>query len=256
MKKTAPPKKAMALDQVLSEAWQAFSEGKAADAGKLCADMVKAFPGHAHAWHLRGLAALALDKPKQALEYLGRVKDAPDLLPSVTQASGRAQLALGEHTAAASLFQTALDYKPDNAPTHHLLALAMLAQGDAANARKSFRRATRLDPTMGAAHYEVGVLDLAAGDFKAAVAAFALAAQYLPLVAPVANNLALAHQAAGDTNQAEQWFRRALELDSKYAEAWFNLAGLLKSKGDAQAAQEAFSQALMLNPALQDAVNK
>ncbi len=238
----------------MADAWQAFAEGRPADAAKSCAALVKANPNHAHAWHLRGLAALAQGKPKQALDFLGKVKDAPDLLPSVAQANGRAQLALGQHSEAMALFQQALAYKADDAPTHYLLALALLGQGDAAAARQYFRRATLLEPTLGGAHYELGVLALTGGDARQAVASFSLAAQHLPRSAPVANNLALAHQAAADGVQAEHWFRQALALDGGYAEAWFNLAGLLKQQGQGDAAAAALSQALKLNPALAAAV--
>jgi tetratricopeptide (TPR) repeat protein len=254
MKKPPVNNTKLSPDQALSSAWQAFSEGNLMEAGKLCGQLVKAFPNHVHAWHLRGLVAMAQDKPKLALDYLAKVKNAPDLLPSVAQTRGRAQLVLGDNVAAAASFQATLDFKPDDAPTHYLLAMALLAQKDKVNARKFFRRAGLLDPTLGAAHYELGVLDLAAGETKSAIAAFSLAAQCLPLAAQVHNNLALAHQANGDVGQAESGLRRALELDAKYAEAWFNLANLLKAKGQTDESNNALATALKLNPSLKETI--
>lgn len=248
--KPSAPAAPMAPDQVLAQAGQAFAEGRFTEAEKLCAALVKTMPIHAHGWHLRALAALALNKPKQALQHLAHVKDAPDLLPAVAQARGRACLGLGRNEDAVASFQQTLGYKADDAGTHHLLALALLAQGDATTARQYFRRATLLDPTMGPAHYELGVLALAAGDARQAVTAFTVAAQHLPGVAQVFNNLALAHEAIGDLPAAEKNLHTALELDGKYAEAWFNLANLLQSQGQAGPADEARAKALRLNPAL------
>ena len=239
-----------APEQALAQAWQAFSEGRFGETDKLCAGMVKKVPAHAHGWYLRALAALALDKPKQALQHLAHIKDAPDLLPGLAQARGRAFLALGRPEEALTSFQETLGYKADDAATHHLVALALLAQGDSVAARQYFRRATLLDPALGSAHYELGVLALAAGDARQAAAAFTTAAQHLPGVAQVHNNLALALQAEGDAALAEQSLRRALELDDRYAEAWFNLAGLLQARGDAASSEEARTTALRLNPAL------
>lgn len=237
-------------EQNLALAGQAFADGRFVEADKLCAGLVKALPAHAHGWHLRALAALALNKPKQALQHLAHVKDAPDLLPAVAQARGRAFLGLGQFAEAVGSFQQTLGYKADDAGTHHLLALALLGQGDAAKAQQYFRRATLLDPALGPAHYELGVLALAAGDARQAVTAFSAAAQHLPGVAQVFNNLALAQQAVGDGTAAEQSLRRALELDSNYAEAWFNLAHLLQAQGDAVQADAARAKAMRLNPAL------
>jgi tetratricopeptide (TPR) repeat protein len=239
-----------APEQALAQAWQAFSEGRFTEADKLCADVVKKVPAHGHGWHLRALSALALNKPKQALQHLAHIKDAPELLPGLAQARGRAFLALGRSEEALGSFQETLGYKADDAATHHLLALALLAQGDVTAARQYFRRATLLDPALGSAHYELGVLALAAGEARQAVAAFSAAAQHLPGVAQVHNNLALALQAEGDATGAEQSLRRALELDDRYAEAWFNLAGLLHAAGNAEASEEARATALRLNPAL------
>ncbi len=237
-------------DHTLALAGQAFAEGRFAEADKLCAGLVKALPGHAHGWHLRALAALALNKPKQALQHLAHVKEAPELLPAVAQARGRALLALGRFDEAVGGFQQTLGYKADDAGTHHLLALALLGQGDAAAARQYFRRATLLEPALGPAHYELGVLALAAGDAAQALQAFTAAARHMPGVAQVLNNLALAQQAMGDLPAAEQSLRQALQLDEKYAEAWFNLALLLRAQGDAAQADAAHAKALRLNPAL------
>lgn len=249
-KKTSTAASSFTPDQALALAGQAFAEGQFAEADKLCAGLVKALPAHAHGWHLRALAALALSKPRQALQHLAHVKDAPDLLPAVAQARGRAHLGLGQWAEAVASFQQTLGYKADDAGTHHLLALALLGQGDGATARQYFRRATLLDPALGPAHYELGVLALAAGDARQAVTAFAAAAQHLPGVAQVFNNLALAQQAVGDAPAAEQSLRKALELDASYAEAWFNLAHLLQAQGDAVQADAARAKALRLNPAL------
>lgn len=249
-RQNSAPAMPLAPEQVLACAGQAFSEGRFAETDKLCAGLVKAHPTHAHGWHLRALAALALNKPKQALQHLIHVKDAPDLLPAVAQARGRAFLSLGQWAEAVTSFQQTLGYKADDAGTHHLLALALLGQGDGVTARQYFRRATLLAPTLGPAHYELGVLSLAAGEARQAVTAFAAAAQHMPGVAQVFNNLALAQQAVGDAAAAEKSLRKALELDADYAEAWFNLAHLLQAQGDAAQADAARAKALRLDPTL------
>jgi tetratricopeptide (TPR) repeat protein len=252
MKKPATPAAAAATtpDQLLSSAWQAFTEGRLAVAAKQCATLLKAIPGHAHGWHMRALVALAQDKPKQALDYLAHVKDTPELLPSVAQTKGRAYLRLGQTDAALACFQEALGYQADDATSHYYLAMTLLAQGDAATARTYFRRATLLNPQLGAAHYEIGVLALAAGEAPQAVAAFTNAAKNMPTVAAVFNNLGLAQQSVNDTLAAEASFRQALALDERYAEAWYNLGGLLHAQGDSAGADKARTAALRLKPAL------
>lgn len=237
-------------DVAMGQAWQALVEHRFKEAEKLSASVIKMNPGHAQAWHLRALAALALSKPKLALQYLAHATQAPELLPGVAQARGRALLALGRVDEALASFQETLSYKADDASTYHLLALAQLAHGDHAAARKSFRNATLLDPELGAAHYELGVLALSAGDFQAAQAALEVAAVRLPAMPQVFNNLGLAQQGIGDLDAAELSLREAVGLNADYAEAWFNLALVLTARGEANGALLARETALRLNPAL------
>lgn len=236
-------------EQIMSLAWQAYGEGRPREAEALCARLVKARPDHAHGWFLRGLAAATLGKPKLALKHFERVRDAPDLLPALAQAGGRALLDLGDVEAALARFQEALSYRADDASTYYFLGLASLRQGAGEEARRFLRQAAMLEPKLGPAHYELGVMALNAGQAAQAVASFSAAVEHMAGSPEALNNLGLAHQSAGDAEAAEASYRRALELNGNYAEAWFNLGVLLRATRSGEA-NACFSRARKLNPAL------
>lgn len=251
--KTAQPQAPQTVEQTIGVAWEHLGAGRPRDAEKLCAQLLKTFPDHAHAWFLRGVAAAALGKPKLALKYYDAVQKAPDLLPSLAQARGRALLALDQSEAAIDCFQQALLYRADDATLYYLLGLAKLRQSLADEARRLMRQCTLLDPAFGPAHYELGVMALSAGDGSKAVGHFQAAAKHLPDSPEAANNLGLSLQSVGDLTGAEQSYRAALTLNDRYAEAWFNLGQTLRALGQGQA-DDAFSRAFDLNPALKGAL--
>lgn len=250
----APPVTAPAtVEQTVAQAWEHLGAGRPREAEKLCAQLLKQVPDHAHAWFLRGVAAAALGKPQQALKYYDAVQKAPDLLPSVAQARGRAWLALGESEAAIDCFQEALLYRADDANLYYLLGLAKLRQSAPDEARRFLRQCTLLDPHFGPAHYELGVMALGAGDGAKAVGYFAAAVRDLPDSPEAVNNLGLSQQMTGDLAAAERSYRAAVALNHRYAEAWFNLGQTLRALG-ARGAEEALAQAVALNPTLKEAL--
>lgn len=251
--KTAQSPAPQTVEQTIGVAWEHLGAGRAREAEKLCAQLLKTFPDHAHAWFLRGVAAAALGKPKLALKYYDAVQKAPDLLPSVAQARGRAWLALNEPDAAIDCFQEALLYRADDANLYYLLGLAKLRQSQPDEARRFMRQCSLLDPSFGPAHYELGVMALGSGDGTKAVGHFAAAVRHLPESPEAANNLGLSQQMTGDLAAAERSYRAALALNERYAEAWFNLGQTLRALGAADA-EDAVAKALALNPALKDAL--
>ena len=237
------------VEQTIATAWQLLTEGKPLEAETLCATLVKRIPDHAHGWFIRGLAAGALGKPKVALKHFDQVKDSPDLLPPVAQASGKAFIMLEDFEQALDHFQQALMFKPDDGTCLYLVGFCYLRLNQAKEAQRFFRQAVMLEPELGPAHFELGNLALQIGDAAKALNHFQTAAQTLPESAEVSNNLGLCHQALNQAQQAEASFRQALTLNPGYAEAWFNLGHLLQRQG-AEEAIGTLEQAFKLNPML------
>lgn len=259
-KKVAPAKDAsnvalpvQSVEQAMSQAWQHLSEGRPRQAEMLCAQLVKHYPEHDHAWYIRGLASALLDKHALALKHFDHVKNSPDLLPALAQAQGRSHLSLGQFDNALDYFQQALMYKPDDAQCYYLLGVTENQNARPEEARRFFRQAVLLEPQLGPAHFELGTLALQAGDAARAIGHFTTAATLLPQAPEVPNNLGLCHQSLGQIQQAEASFRAALKIFPSYAEAWFNLGLLLRHQGSGEAA-EALDRALQLNPSLRKAL--
>lgn len=241
----------LGADQLIGMAWQAMGEGRLGEAEKFCRAIVEKVSNHAHAWYVLGLVAASGGRTDEALECWGKVKNAPDLLPSLAQGRGRVRLAEGNHEEALRQFQEAMTYSPDDPSNYYFMGVTVAQQGALDDAKRYFRQATVLDDKFGLAHYELGVIALQSGQYPQAVSTFKVAVDLLPQSREAVNNLGLAYQAVGDLDGAAAGFRKALELDDRYAEAWFNLGLVLREK-DPKKAESALSKAFKLNPGLKD----
>jgi tetratricopeptide (TPR) repeat protein len=171
----------------------------------------------------------------------------PDNAPAHTNL-GIALKAQGDLKGAIACYQRALELDPRDAKAHVGLGTVLADQGDLSGAIASFKRALALDPKDALAHFNLGNMLKAQGDVKGAIACFTRALDLNSKDAPTHNNLGLALQAQGDLKGAIACYRNALKLDPKLVQAQGNLGTALQAQGNLKEAIDCYHKVLMLDP--------
>lgn len=174
----------------LHEARRLFRAQRLAEAGEICRRVLADDPADADALHLAGVILLSQ----------------------------------GDHLAALDILQQAVTARPDAAPFHNNLGVALRAAGRGPEAAACFRRALQLRPRYADALSNLGsVLDT--------------------------------RGAGGSPAEALDCFHAALAIDPAHADAHYNLANLLAAQGRPGEAVEHYRQALAVRPNWSDAAN-
>ncbi len=154
---------------------------------------------------------------------------------------------------AAAGYRQIIAAKPDFAPAHANLGVALQAQGAHAEAAAALREAIRLKPDFAEAHFNLGtVLDAAARPDEAATAYRAAIAANPRLVEAHAN-LSNVLSAQGRLDEAVTWLRQATALEPNRPGLHYNLGNALKDRGALEEAAAAFRAAIGLKPDHADA---
>lgn len=124
---------------------------------------------------------------------------------------GQAERTLGNHDAAASVFERALAVRPDDVPTLVWLAEIDLEQHRLTSARRRFHQALAADPGCVKAHFGLGLVALEDDDYARSIGHLekALAAQ--PGASPILYSLALAYRGLRDMERAATLFEQSKE---------------------------------------------
>jgi tetratricopeptide (TPR) repeat protein len=136
-----------------------------------------------------------------------------------TQAAGKAEMgdqaiAAGNPSQAASLYQEALEMKPNEPLLYYKLSQALDKTKDFAGEKAALQKAIQLNPSLGEAQNQMGYLTARAGDLA----------------------------------QAESYFRVAVSVSPSNIVAWINLAATLTGDEKWQDARQALSHALEIDP--------
>ena len=118
--------------------------------------------------------------------------------------SQRNKHAAGRPAEACASYRVALAIRPDYAPAHNNLGLALKARGKLHEAIACWEKAIELDPKHAPAHYNLGNDLRQQGRLDEAVAAYREAISLQPDWAEAHFNLGLAHRLKGDGAEARE----------------------------------------------------
>lgn len=136
---------------------------------------MRATPGVAAAWHLKGVLALARSDAAEAVSALERAAAlAPDD-PALASNLGIAQQRAGDLAAARETFEVLVKVAPDFAPGRLNLAIALRDAGETDAAIAELREAVQLEPGYAKAWLELGRLLAERGAYDEALASLARA---------------------------------------------------------------------------------
>lgn len=148
-----------------------------------------------------------------------------------------------DYDTAVSIWQTAVEARPDNPRAIANLGEAVHGEGRLDEAIALYRRALEMDPERAVVHYNLGNALRSQGDRKAAVRQYLEAVRIDPDYARAHNNLANEFQLLGKLDLAITHYRRALEIQPRNAKAHYNLGEALRQQGELDAAIAEYRQA-------------
>jgi tetratricopeptide (TPR) repeat protein len=188
--------------------------GRAADAERVCHQILAIDPGHAQTLHLLGLIE----------HQRGRSDDAIERIRTAIMRDGR------------------------DPAFHHNLGNILRARGRPAEAMTCYERAIALAPGSVDTLYNLGNTCQDLGQRERAIAYFERALRLSPDAIELHNNLGSALQDLGRLDEAIVCYRKALSLRPDAVETLDNLAGALRAQGQLDMAQACYERALALRP--------
>ena len=148
---------------------------------------------------------------------------------------GQHYLATGDLQTALSKVQMALQFDPNYAPAHTVLAYIDARIGKLAEAEQHYRNAVALEPTKGAWNNNLGQFLCSRGNYAEGETYFrkAVADPFYATPSEALANAGVCQLMAGDKTKAEADFRDAIARNPQNGEALFQLANLLYQGKDA-----------------------
>ena len=179
--------------------------------------------------------------------YLKLLAEQPDDAPT-HHALALAYRRTGNPSQAMAHFRKTLALAPDTATACNNMALLLQSQGQAKEAIGYYKLALKADPGYAKAHYNYGLLLQAMGQNETAADHYALALESRPYFADAHNNLGNIHFADGDHEQALKSYRQALAIDPEHARAHLNLGNLFHLEQKLDRAQQHFRLSFQHDP--------
>lgn len=253
------PAKAIAM------AGKLYSEGKFAQAQRVCAQIIEARPGNADAHNIHGVSLNALGKPKEAIAALKRaVKLAPQAA-SIHANLGEVLRQAGQKKDAAKALEDAVKIDPNNAQALNNLGIIRYDEGKFEEAVNYYRRAIAVRPSMAEALNNLGNALRMVGDVDGAMQAYQDALIHREIYPEAYNNLGTLLQQDKQLDEAEHALKKAIAQNSRYIEAHNNLAQLyfaqkkevdaLRVLGDALKFAPTNAQTLLITARIQNKRN-
>lgn len=174
------------------QAFDLYQAGRPAEAATLCERVVREAPGSVAAWHVLGVARLALDQAAPALDALDRALALDPSRAGVLSARAAALVALERFDEALDACAAALAADPDNPLVLNAQGVALRRLGRPVEALAAYEQALALSPGHFDALCNLGVALSDLGRFEAALAAHDRACAAAPKdPRPLANRAAL-----------------------------------------------------------------
>ena len=161
----------------------------------------------------------------------------------------------GQYGSELSIWQSAVDARPNNYRVHNQLGVALKKQYQLKKitkhleqSGKHLRRAIDLRSDYADAHSNLGVVLALRGDLTGAIHHLRQAVTIDDHFGNAYNNLGLARYLQGHVDEAIQHYRRAIELGAGHANTHSNLATALADQGNTDQAVKHYREALWINP--------
>jgi predicted O-linked N-acetylglucosamine transferase (SPINDLY family) len=212
--------------------------------------ILRSQPGHADAWHLRGVIAIMAGEYQRGADLIGTAIALQPNNAAFHFNRGNAFKNLGQLPAAVESYDQAIRLRPDHADAYcnRGIALHALRRFDAA--LESYDRALRLDPLDADSHFNRGLSLHALRQLDAAVASFDRTIQLNPDFPEAYCRRGHALRDAKQWRSAASSYDKAIELKSDYVEAYWNRGHALLELRRFEAALADYDTVARLQPDL------
>jgi tetratricopeptide (TPR) repeat protein len=225
-----------------------YSQGKYAQAEKVCRQLLAARPNNPDAHNILGVSLNALGRGEEGVEELRKAIALAPESASIHANLGEVLRQLGRKEEAAEALEQAIKLEPDNAQAQNNLGITWFEQGKMRRAIASYRKAIELRPDMAEAHNNLGNALRVVGDKEGAIQAYQDALTHRERYPEAYNNLGTLLQAQNKLEEAEHALRKAIQQNPRYVEAHNNLASLYVAQQKDVEALRILGEALKFAP--------
>jgi len=212
------------IDSLRRRALSAHQAGKLSEAETLYKEMLARAPASADSWRLYGICLLHDNRPRDAVEALGRSVALNGDDAETLYALGAAFRACGLHDEALARFEAALIVQPDHAGAHNAMGSVWQHKGKMELAERAYRRSLACDDAQIDASLNLGTLLLSEDRAADAVPYLSRAAKSPTHSQTALLRLGRAHRLLRDETAALAAFDTALAADPQDAHAGYDRA--------------------------------
>ncbi len=222
--------------------------GRAAEAERVCREILSVDPGHAQTLHLLGLIEHQHGRSDQAIVHIRAaiMRDGRD--PAFHHNLGNILRALDRLAEAIRCYERALALAPASVDTLYNLGNAHQDLGQPERAAAYFERALRLTPEAIELHNNLGTALQDLGRLDEAIACYHKALALRPDAVETIDNLAGALRTQGQLDAAQACYERALALRPNRIESQIGLGVVLRDRGRLEEAVARYEQLLARAP--------
>jgi tetratricopeptide (TPR) repeat protein len=236
-------------------ALEQLQAGRFPEAQSSCRQALTLDPKDAEAMHILARVHLADGQFDHAVEWASlaiRTIPKPDYLATL----GNALLKLGRLDEALSVFDKAVQLKPDDAGLWCELGKGLVEAARPVDALLCFQHALALNPASGDAAFRSGCLLRELGRFEEALAPLDRSAELQSDHAPTFAMRGLALAKLKRFEQAIADYERAIALDPDNVDACANLGNALRALGQPESALSWYDRSLAIAPNIANAANR
>jgi tetratricopeptide (TPR) repeat protein len=224
------PKDLIDVYERLAEAKSLRYEGKRAEAGAICEEILEEHPDSLWANNVAGLVAYDQRRLDDARWYFSKV------------------LSILEDRQRSAESGSARRFDFELAEAHDHLGRVLVLSGDTTGALEHHERAVAIQPDFAVFHNNLGSALLNLGRIDAALVNLEEAVRLRPSYASAHKNLGIALLKRRDWARAKTHFETAVRLTPDYVDAHYGLGHCLAYLNDFQGAAKQFSRVLELDP--------
>lgn len=193
-------------------------------------------------------AAISDGDPERALTLIDAVVEGGASDVTIWFLRGVANLALDRVAVACLDLQRAVDLKPDDAPSHCVLARAFRELGDLDASAGSLRRALEIDPELTRMRTLLGHVYLEMGALVDAYEMFLQVVEEHPDDGDAHRGLGMLFAQVGDPEHAELAWRHVLDIEPEDALLHLGLGNALRDQGRLVEALDSYRAAIRIEP--------
>jgi tetratricopeptide (TPR) repeat protein/tRNA A-37 threonylcarbamoyl transferase component Bud32 len=142
----------------------------------------------------------------------------------------------------------AVSLRPDSAPAHYNLGLALVMQGKPGEGVACYQKAIEVDPKYASAYVNLGNVLRGQGKVDAAIGEYRQAIEVDPKYASAYVHLGNVLHDQGKVDAAIGEYRQAIEVDPKYVPAHNYLGNVLRGQGKVEEAIACYQKAIEVDP--------